>query len=177
MMLRRYEEFLSEFDKLLEKFFQEQKPYIKCRPKCSACCETGDYPFSRLEMEYLMSGFISLPKEIQDKIRENIRELKAENPKEYKCPFLIDKLCSLYSKRGLTCRTHGLAYLFDGKIKLPECANNNLNYSGIYNTKTHEINIENPIKTNLRIDGIFNSEMAKKYNLESGEIRRLLDWF
>ena len=176
-MLKRYEKFLSNFDKLLEKFFQEQKPYIKCQPKCSACCEIGDYPFSRLEMEYLMSGFVILPKDIQDKIRENISTLKAKNPKEYKCPFLIDKLCSLYSKRGLTCRTHGLGYLYKGKIKLPECANDGLNYSEIYNSKNHEINLKNPIKMNLRIDGIFNSDLAKSYNLECGEIRRLLDWF
>ena len=176
-MLIRYEQFLTEFDKLLEKLFQEQKQHIKCRPKCSACCEIGDYPFSRLEMEYLMSGFVKLPNETQNEIRENIKKIKAENKKEYKCPFLINNLCALYSQRGLTCRTHGLAYLCEGKIKLPECANNGLNYSDIYNPKTHEINIENPIKINLRIDEIFNSELAKTYNLQCGEIRRLSDWF
>jgi hypothetical protein len=31
-------------------------------------------------------------------------------------------------------------------------------------------------KQNLRIDVVLNSENAKKYNLDSGEIRPMLDW-
>ena len=69
-MLKRYELFLEKFDKRLEKYFEEQCEFIKCKEGCSACCEVGEYPFSRLEAEYLMSGFIKLPADIKDKIRK-----------------------------------------------------------------------------------------------------------
>lgn len=174
-MLERYEKFLAEFDKRLEKYFKN--PHIKCKKGCADCCMLGDYPFSRLEAEYLMAGFQSLHREIKDKIRDNIYRIKSENPKMYQCPFLIDNLCSLYNRRGIVCRTHGLAYLSDGKIKLPECSNNGLNYSEVYNKSTGEVYLDNPIEENLRIDVVLKSPQAEKYKLESGEIRRLIDWF
>lgn len=174
-MLHRYRNFLSEFDKHLEDYFKS--PYIKCKKGCADCCKIGDYPFSRLESEYLMSGFQSLPKEIKDKIRKNISNIKQSNAKMYKCPFLIDNLCAMYDRRGIVCRTHGLAYLYDGKIKLPECANNGLNYSEVFDKNTGEITISNPITENLRIDAVLKSPLAEQYKLEAGEIRRLIDWF
>ena len=66
-MLKRYEKFLEKFDKRLEKYFEEQCEFIKCKPGCSSCCEIGEYPFSRLELEYLMSGFVELPFETKHK--------------------------------------------------------------------------------------------------------------
>ena len=60
-MLKRYEKFLEKLDKRFERYFEEQCEFIKCRPGCSACCEIGQYPFSRLELEFLMSGFVELP--------------------------------------------------------------------------------------------------------------------
>lgn len=174
-MLERYRNFLSEFDKQLENYFKS--PYIKCKKGCVDCCTIGDYPFSRLEAEYLMSGFQSLSKEIKDKIRKNISDIKQSNSKMYKCPFLIDNLCAMYDRRGIVCRTHGLAYLYDGKIKLPECANNELNYSEVFDKNTGEITISNPITENLRIDAVLKSPLAEQYKLEAGEIRRLIDWF
>lgn len=174
-MLKRYEQFLKEFDKHLRELQQTQSEQVKCTKGCSRCCQQGDYPFSRLEMEYLMAGFVTLPKEIQDKVRENVKEAKGK--KEYKCPFLIDDLCCLYDRRGLVCRIHGLAYLNEGAIRLPDCANYGLNYSDVYDKETKKISIENVIKENLRIDVIFDSPLAQKYNLEKGQIRRLIDWF
>ncbi len=182
-MLERYQKFLEEFDKTIKEYFLSQKQYIKCQKGCTDCCETGEYPFSRLEAEYLMRGFLTLPKDIKQIIRENISTLKMEkalNTKtrfEYKCPFLIDKSCALYEYRGITCRVFGLAYLDCGKIKLPNCTNLGLNYSGIYNPKTKEITIDNPIKENLHIDAILRSPLAQKYHLECGEIRPLINWF
>lgn len=173
-MLKRYEKFLAEFDAHLLELTKTQADYIKCTKGCSRCCEVGEYPFSRLEMEYLIAGFVSLPKTIQDEIRENVSKVKGK--KEYKCPFLINNLCSLYERRGLVCRTHGLAYLSNGAVKLPDCANYGLNYSDVYDKTTKEVSIKNVIKENLRIDEIFNSPMAQKYNLEKGQIRRLIDW-
>jgi len=175
IMLKRYEQFLKEFDKVLEQYNKSQESHLKCQKGCSFCCKNGDYPFSRLEMEYLMNGFMNLPSEIKQKIRENINNVKGKD--QYVCPFLINDLCILYERRGIVCRTHGLAYLYEGNIKLPECANIGLNYSDIFNKKTKEIIIDNPIKESLRIDSILTGKLAEKYELESGDIRKLIDWF
>jgi len=177
-MLIRYEKFLEEFDKTLDNYFNEHKQYICCKKGCSFCCEIGEYPFSRLEAEYLMKGFLKLSPETQKNIKQNIKYL-VENKiyTNYKCPFLINKECSLYKYRGLVCRTHGLAYLDNGIVKLPECVNRGLNYSSVYDSENKELIIENPIKENLRIDSIFQSSPAKNYKLECGEIRPLIKWF
>ena len=45
-MLTRYEKFLEKFDKRLDKYFEEQCEYVKCKMGCSYCCEVGEYPFS-----------------------------------------------------------------------------------------------------------------------------------
>ena len=178
-MLQRYAEFLKIFDKRLEKYFEEQCEFIKCKEGCSTCCEVGEYPFSRLELEYLMSGFVSLPFEIKHKIKEEIKKLKSEQPKMYKCPFLIDGLCSVYKYRGIVCRTHGLAWYDESedKIRLPYCVNIGLNYSKVFDRDTGEVFLENPIRERLRIDTVLQSDEAKKYDLECGEIRPLIKWF
>ena len=174
-MLNRYKQFLEIFDEHIKELFEEQKKYIKCKRGCSFCCEHGNYPFSRLEMEYIMSGYIKLPNDIKDIIRKNLSNIK--NKEDYICPFLINNLCSLYQYRALTCRIHGLAYLSNKKLKMPECVNIGLNYSNVYQKQTKEVIIKNPITENLRIDEIFGLEIAKKFNLEKGEIRKLIDWF
>ncbi len=174
-MLNRYEKFLVEFDKMLEELSKTQEIYLKCKKGCADCCKNGDYPFSRLEMEYFMAGFLSLPKNIKDKILENINNAKGK--KVYQCPFLIDDMCSMYERRSLTCRIHGLAYLLNGIVKLPECAKFGKNYSDCFNTLTKEIKIDNPINMSLRIDDIFNGKLAQDFNLQAGEIRSLIDWF
>lgn len=178
-MLQRYAEFLKIFDKRLEKYFEEQCEFIKCKEGCSTCCEVGEYPFSRLELEYLMSGFVNLPFEIKHKIKEEIKKLKSEQPKMYKCPFLIDGLCSVYKYRGIVCRTHGLAWYdeMEDKIRLPYCVNIGLNYSKVFDRDTGEVFLENPIRERLRIDTVLQSDEAQKYDLECGEIRPLIKWF
>ncbi len=182
-MLKRYEDFLKVFDTQLKKYFEHEKKYIKCKKGCACCCEIGEYPFSRLEAEYLMSGFIQLPVDIQKIIKQNIQKLLNEKQEstsdrfEYCCPFLINKECSLYKYRGIVCRTFGLAYAENNKIRLPECVNFGLNYSEIYDKSTQEIMLENPIKESLRIDNILRSKIAEKYQLECGKIQPLINWF
>lgn len=184
-MLARYEKFLDEFDKRLSKYFESQKPYIKCKQGCSFCCEKGEYPFSRLEAEYLMGAFVRLPKITKDVIRANIEQLKKEkkiNKEErflYRCPFLVESFCALYKYRGIVCRAHGLAYLDEdtGLVKLPECVNQGLNYSSVYNASNSSIYIGNPIKENLKIDSVLRSASAQNLELECGAIRPLIDWF
>lgn len=178
-MLKRYEKFLNILDKRFEKYFEEQCEYIKCKPRCSHCCEIGEYPFSRLELEYLMSGFVQLPFEIKHNIKEEIKRLKAEKPKMYKCPFLVDGLCCVYQYRGIVCRTHGLAWFDENenKIRLPYCVNIGLNYSTVFDRETGEVFLQNPIKEQLRIDSILKSDEAEEFKLECGEIRPLIKWF
>ena len=179
-MLKKYEQFLKDFDKKLKKYFSKQSEYICCKECCAGCCEVGDYPFSQLEMMYLMQGFRTLDTNTQNIIRNNMNTLKQNRVTShffYQCPFLINKKCSVYKYRGITCRTFGLAYLTDKKnkqVKLPECAKEGLNFSKVYDGKEIEID---PIKENLDLPSVINSPLAKSYKLEFGEIRSLINWF
>lgn len=179
-MLKRYEKFLKYvLEPKLEKYFEEQCEFVKCKEGCSSCCEVGEYPFSRLELEYLMSGFVKLPFEIKHIIKEEIKHLKQEQPKMYKCPFLINKKCCVYQYRGIVCRIHGLAWYdeLENRIRLPYCVNKGLNYASVFNRETGEVFLDATITERLRIDSILTSLEAEPYNLECGEIRPLLKWF
>lgn len=182
-MLERYEKYLEELDKYLQKCFEEHKEFIFCSKGCSGCCEVGEYPFSRLEMEYLMQGFLQLPQETRKSIRAKISATLEKRGSEvnkafsYSCPFLQEGKCSLYERRGIICRTFGLAYLENDFVRLPECANSGLNYSKVYNPETKELILENPIRENLSVYKLSNGSLSTKYNLEFGEIRPLIEWF
>ena len=178
-MLKRYKLFLEEFDKKLEKYYIAHKNFICCKKGCTECCEIGEYPFSRLEAEYIMSGFVRLSPQVQDRIKQNIKDvLKTyETSKNYRCPFLVNNECSLYEYRGIVCRTFGLAYVDKGIVRLPECVNSGLNYSEIYDKTKKEITLENPIMESLMTDKVLRSDTAEKYELECGEIRPLICWF
>jgi len=183
-MLKRYENFLKEFDKELEKIFNSQIKYLKCKKGCSKCCEFGDYPFSQLEFLYLTKGYLNLDYERRLIVQKNIKNLLLKKEKftgagfEHICPFLINNECSVYEYRGLVCRTFGVCYYDEEKgfVKVPECVEFGLNYSGFYDEKTKELNISDIPNINLKIDKIFESEIAKKYNLDYGLIRPMLDW-
>lgn len=177
-MLKNYEKFLKELDKKLKKYFDEQSEYLCCKEGCSACCEVGDYPFTQLEMMYLMQGFRKLSPDVQANVRNNLNNIKQNRISVhffYKCPFLINKRCSVYKYRGITCRTYGLAYLIDDKtVKMPECSNEGLCYHNVL--KDGILTVE-PVKENLSLINVINSELAKKYKLEFGPSRSLVDWF
>lgn len=179
-MLKRYEKFLKEFDKKLKKYFTQQQEYLCCKEGCAGCCEVGDYPFTQLEMMYLMEGFKKLPNMTQQLIKNKLESIKQNKPAEhfyYECPFLIDKRCTVYENRGITCRTFGLAYLVDKKnktVKLPECSREGLCYSKVFDGK--EFSIE-PIKENLDLPSVASSKLAKNHKLEFGESRSLINWF
>ena len=182
-MLDRYEKFLEDFDKRLAGYFELHKNYLHCKKGCTDCCEIGEYPFSRLEMEYLMRGYTTLSPEIQKQVKQNISELleqKRVNKEEhflYCCPFLINKECVLYKYRGIVCRTFGLAYVDEGKVILPECVNKGLNYSTLYNPDKKEVFIDNPVKENLRTDKVLKNSETEQYNIECGMIKPLIEWF
>lgn len=159
----QYQDFINDLDKQLKQYFELHSEHIHCRLGCSSCCETGDYPLSQKELEFLMQGFINLDDKTKIVVQNNIKNIK----KGSVCPFLIDKKCSIYPYRPIICRVHGLAYLCNSEVvKVPFCANEEKNYSKVY--KDGEIEI-NPITENL--DTTF---LSKKYDL--GEVRNLFDW-
>lgn len=178
-MLSRYKLFLNKLDAKLQKYFEQNCEYVKCIEGCSSCCEIGEYPTSRLEMEYLMSGYLKLSQDTQKIIKTNISFLKNESLKMYKCPFLINSRCSLYEYRPIICRTHGLAWYDEDaeKIRLPYCVNIGLNYAKVFDRETGEVFIPNPIKQNLRTDILLKNQLAEDLGLECGEIRPLIKWF
>ena len=183
-MLNNYEKFLEELDIVLEELFYNHKQYIKCKKGCSLCCTGGEFPYSQLEFAYLTKGFISLPNDKKQIVQNNIKRLLEDKSKfagerfEHTCPFLINNECSVYKYRGIICRTFGLCYYDDIKkyIRIPGCVHNGLNYSDYYDNENQNLTIEDIPKQNLRTDVILNSKNAKKYSLQSGDIRPMLDW-
>lgn len=158
-----YKAFLDDLDLRLEKYFQFHSVYVCCKKGCSACCEKGDYPLSELELRYLMQGYFELDNLKKQQVQKNINEIK----KGGKCPFLINKECSIYEYRPIICRTHGLAYLTENDVvKVPYCANNSKNYKNVYKD---EVFSSEPIRENLNTPNLLK-------DLEYGEIRNLYDW-
>lgn len=183
-MFKNYENFIQDFDSALILMFDAQKKYIHCKKGCSRCCECGNYPFSQTEFAYLTHGFINLDDEKKIIVQNNIKELLQEKKNftgqkfEHKCPFLIDNECCVYQYRGIVCRTFGVCYYDDkeGYVRLPDCVYHGLNYSEFFDKETNILKIPDVPMVNLRIDRVLNSELAKKYNIECGEIRPMLEW-
>ena len=145
-------------DNKLRKYFEGYEDHVFCKKGCSACCEKGDYPLSDIELKYLMKGYSCLDNSLKVRVQKNIQLMERGGA----CPFLLDRVCSVYEYRPLICRIHGLAYLNkDGIVKVPYCVNEGKNFSKLY--KNGEFFGE-PIKENL--DEILNI----------GEVRNLYDW-
>ncbi len=140
----------------IEEYFEQHKEYICCKAGCSSCCEKGDYPVTEEELKQLMLGYSLLNNEDKIRVQQNIKSME----KGGACPFLLNKLCSVYSYRPMICRIHGLAYLTENNVvKVPYCANEGKNYSKVYS------------------NGEFFSEPIKE-NLDKllGNTRNLYDW-
>ncbi len=191
-------------EKMLNKYFEEQKPYICCKAGCSYCCEKGQYPMSKIELAYILLGFSQLSTEQKTEILEKIKRLKQEkinfeskNPNSvegfmYECPFLENHKCSVYEYRAVICRTHGLMFFIEDdktnepKNKIPFCVNLGLNYSNIYDKETktlsdvkmYELGIEQePLAYNLSLKTLLNNDIAKNLDFEFGEVKTMIDWF
>lgn len=197
-MITTYEKYLEIIhERMLEKFFNQQKDYIFCKSGCSLCCEFGQYPFSELEFKYAMIGYNNLSDEIKSLIQKKIKEVKEQqaddNSKEfaYECPFLIDKMCSIYNYRGIICRTHGLMFYYqdengESKSKAPKCMSIGLNYGNVYDEKAKTISSEmweksgietEPVAYNLSLKFLLNNVLTKQLALDFGEEKTLIDWF
>lgn len=197
-MIEIYEKYLENISKSLDKFFEQQKPYVFCKEGCSICCETGEYPFSRLEFEYAMVGYNNLSEDKKNLIRKKAEEVKknknefAEDKKfMHSCPFLIEHKCSIYKYRGLICRNHGLMYFDKDKddnqtYTMPHCVDDGLNYSNVYDKELHTITSEKweetgieqePVSYNIGIKFLTNNNTTKELGLDFGESKALIDWF
>lgn len=190
-MLKNYLEFLDYFQGLLNKDFEDQAPYIKCKMGCAKCCQNGDYPFSEMELEYLKQGFLKLPQETKMIILDKIQELLKQHPKHteenftHECPFLINNACSVYENRGLICRTFGLIYYKDdSKAQVPFCAFEGLNYSDVLDEEQNMITPEKveefgagvePKSFNVYYHFITKDKIANIYNFSYGRKAPLLD--
>ncbi len=190
-MINKYKKYLKKITTYLNKYFEQQKPYIFCKEGCSICCETGHYPISDLEFKYLNTGYQSLNKKNKLIVKENIKKTK-ENYKDksyYRCPFLIEKKCSIYKYRPLVCRSYGLLQFFENEKKkvsyyIPCCATEGLNYSTVYDEKTLSIsgekfktlNIETePLSYNVSYKYLLKNELNS--DIEFGEVNNLIERF
>ena len=193
-MFEKYELYLFALNQKLLKFFENQKEYICCKSGCCYCCCDGNYPYTKIEAEYLKFGLQRLSPFLQNQIQQKILKIKKEKldwNKDiadfiYECPLLIDNKCSVYSYRGIICRTFGLAY-FDknNKTKVPNCVFKGLNYAKVYDPKTKLISTElykkegyknEPVAFNLSLKFLYDNEITDYIGIDFGEVKPMVDW-
>lgn len=192
MNIENYLKFLNYFQGLLDRDFAEQAPYIKCKMGCAKCCKNGDYPFSQVEVEYLKQAFMTLDEGLKQSILSKIRTLikeKKNSDKEtflHECPFLVDDVCSVYSNRGIICRTFGLIHYVDEvtKMQVPFCAFQGLNYSDVLDNEKNIITQEKvdefgcgvePKSFSIDYKQVTNDGIAQECGFSYGEKGPLLD--
>lgn len=193
-MLENYKKYLAFIMPKIDKFFEEQAPYIFCKKGCAKCCKNAEFPFSALEISYLFEGIDRLDINTQDKITAKIKQINAEKDNFdgekflYDCPFLIDDVCSVYEHRGLVCRTFGLITTKAGKdnVKLPFCYAENLNYSNVVDFERNVISKEKCEKSGFKVEPqgynasykfLTSERMEKAFDINFGEKKPLIDWF
>ncbi len=188
---KRYEIFLYTLNKELQKMFDNQSEFIKCKEGCSYCCEKGEYPFSELEFNYLIDGYKKLDENTKKIIKENIKTINEEKKQNtekifmHKCPFLINKRCSVYNNRGIICRTFGLLCEHnDGRLTIPFCHEYGLNYAQLYDKELGQLIDERdgvklsktePAAYRIERDNIMNLSIAKNLNIVWGNSKTMLD--
>ena len=182
-MITRYKNYLEFLDSKLKKMFESQTPFINCKNGCTYCCEEGEYPLSELEYIYLMMGYESLKADIKKEVDKNIEELLSQTrPKMYKCPFLVNKSCSIYHYRAVICRTFGLiSYDSKGKKKVPFCVDKGLNYANVFDKKSSKIialapDGTEPVAFNIGREFLTNKEFEKEFGIFFGDDKALYDW-
>lgn len=189
---KRYEIFLYTLNKELQKMFDNQAEFIKCKEGCSYCCEKGEYPFSELEFNYLIEGYKQLDSNTKKIIKENIKQINKKKSKNtdkifmHKCPFLIDKRCSVYKNRGIICRTFGLLCEHnDGRLTIPFCHEYGLNYAQLYDKELGQLIDERdgiklsktePAAFRIERDNIMNLSIAKNLNIVWGDSKTMIDF-
>ena len=191
--LQNYITYLNYINDKLKKFFERQQDYIFCKEGCAKCCKNAHFPYSKIEVQYLIEGFNKLPFELKEKIKSNIKKTlldkKQSNDKNFKytCPFLINDKCSVYDYRGIICRTFGLMSINKkGPVKVPFCCYEGLNYSNVLDEKENKVSEEKykqlgfkeePLAFNVSYDFLTNPDFEKGFNFSFGDKKALIDWF
>lgn len=191
-MLNNYKNYLNFLDRKLGEFFERQKPFIFCKRGCSYCCKKSEFPYSLLEMQYLLSSLPTLSEETLCKIEENLQNIKARKLKyrgkkfRYDCPFLVDDVCSVYEYRGVICRSFGLMTIYDKGPKAPFCSHLGLNYSNVLNLRRRTISPlkykklgvkEEPLGFNVSYKFLTGTNFEEAYGIVFGERKPMIDWF
>ncbi len=192
-MINGYIEYLNFLNEKLEKFFHSQKPFIFCKQGCSKCCKNAQFPYSVIEMKYLLNGLVTLDKTTIAVIEKNLETI-LENRKHFKgkkfrydCPFLIDEKCSVYEYRGVVCRTFGLMTKYENdKLRAPFCTFQGLNYSNVLNLKKRTVSArkykklnvkEEPLGFNISYKYLTDEEFEQTFGFKFGEKKPLIEWF
>lgn len=192
-MFTNYERYLKFIGSKIDKFFERQKPFIFCKKGCAKCCKGAEYPFSLIELKYLLAGFLQLDKETQNIIEENLNRIKKEKEEfkgekfRYDCPFLINDVCSVYEHRGVICRSFGLlSNGTDGRVKVPFCCYEGYNYSNVIDMETKKISAEKvkegnfpeqPYAFNVNYNYLTDKDFEDEFNFKFGDKKALIDWF
>lgn len=190
--MNNFVKYLNFIQNNFDKFFEQQAPYIACKKGCGLCCQNAQFPFSEIEFNYLIQGSLTLPKEIQNKIEENIAKVLKDKKEftgdtfKYNCPFLIDNVCSLYEYRGIVCRSFGLIEATEEKAKIPFCHSNGLNYSNVVDDENMTISQEKylalkeekrPLAYNINYKFLTSEKVENEYGFKFGDKKPLIDWF
>lgn len=190
----KYKQYLNTLRNTIDKYFEEQQEYICCQKGCAYCCETGQYPVSDIEFNFMLLGFFKIEPNERQEVIKRIKALKeeyknAENKKDFmhRCPFLSEnKECLIYDYRALICRVFGLLTLHEsGEYTIPFCQELGLNYSKVYDSKKKKFdykkieelgykNMPNAHRTNLR--SLTAPELFGDDPINFGEIKPLIEW-
>lgn len=192
-MLNNYLTYLQFINSKLKKFFEKQKPYIFCKKGCGLCCKNAQFPYSKIEIDYLMIGAWQLDLETKKIIAQNIKKIRNQKSEfngkmfKYDCPFLINNECSVYQYRGIICRSFGLLNVgTNEKIKVPFCCFKGLNYSNVMEDGGNKISEkkfknlnaeEEPVAFYTNYEFLTDSDFERGFNFKFGEKRPLIDWF
>lgn len=75
---------------------------LACRRGCSNCCETHrDIPLYPIE---IVGIYWYVVEKIKEPLRYQIKTSLIKHSQGEPCPFLINKICSIYAMRPLACR-------------------------------------------------------------------------
>lgn len=191
-MLDNYKNYLDFLNKKLGDFFESQKPFIFCKRGCSHCCRKSEFPYSLLEMQYLLSSLPTLDEDTLCKIGKNLQAIKARKLKyrgkkfRYDCPFLVDDVCSVYEYRGVICRSFGLMTIHDNGARRPFCSRLGLNYSNVLNLRKNTISPlkykklgvkEEPLGFNVSYKFLTNPDFEAEFGIVFGERKPMIEWF
>lgn len=191
-MLENYLLYLKFIDEKLSKIFEKQKPFLCCKKGCAKCCKTAQFPYTQIEMFYLLQGATKLlDNESINLVMQNIAEIKKKkeefSEKEflYDCPFLINNECSVYEYRGVICRAFGLMNISEsGKVRMPFCCFQGYNYAKIMDGKNisskkfKELGIEEePAAFHTDYNFLTDKDFEKMFHFKFGEKKPMIDWF